>query len=139
MFAIVYRCRREGVRLEPAAIQAESARGELRVQRRGFNNRMAVLLGLDGETYVLPVLDKARLLAMNDRGMLLTGIECYPPRGAKGRAPMYLQTWWCVLRGGPAKTIGDPAESRRLEREQEAREIGNALNRWPTRRGSFSP
>jgi hypothetical protein len=88
------------------------------VQRRGFNNRMAVLLGSNGETYMLPVLDKARLLAMNDRGVLLTGIECYPPRGAKGRGAMYPQTWWCVLRGGPAKTIGDPAEARRLEHER---------------------
>lgn len=70
-------------------------------------------------------------LAMNDRGVL--------PRGAKGRGPMYPQTWWCVLRGGPAKTIGDPAEARALEREIEARRVGDALNRWPTKRGTFTP
>ena len=95
---------------------------------------MAVLLGVDGETYVLPVLDKVRLLAKYDRGVLLSGVECFPPRGAKGSGPMYQQTWWCVLRGGPARTIADPAVARRLEREHEAREIGEAINRRPTRR-----
>ena len=109
------------------------------MQRRGFNNRMAMLLGPDGERYMLPVLDKVRLLAMNDRGVLLSGVECFPPRGAKGRGLMYPQTWWCVLRGGPPRTEGSPAEARALERELEARRVGDALNRWPTRRGTFTP
>ena len=50
---------------------------------------------------MLPVLDKVRLLAMNDRGVLLGGVEYFPPRGAKGNGPMYPQTWWCLLRSGP--------------------------------------
>ena len=78
------------MRLDPAAIRAESVTGDLRVQRRGFNNRMAMLLGPDDEPYMLPVLDKVRLLAMNDRGVLLSGVECFLPRGgAKGSGPRY--------------------------------------------------
>jgi hypothetical protein len=87
MFAIVYRCRREGVRLDRAAIEANPVRGELRAQRRGFNNRMAVLLKADGEHYALPVLDKVKLLKLNDRGVLLRGIEMHSPRGAIGIGP----------------------------------------------------
>ena len=48
--------------------------------------RIAVQLDADGERYLLPVLDKVRQLAVNDRGMLLTGIEIYPPRGSKATA-----------------------------------------------------
>ncbi|MDM0110037.1 hypothetical protein QTH97_34400 [Variovorax sp. J22R24] len=139
MFAIVYRCRREGVLLDRHAIQASPVRGELRVQQRGFNSRMAVLLKADGEHYALPVLDKVRLLALNETGVLLKGMEVHPPRGAKGNGPMYPQTWWCILRGGPVRTQGSPAEARAMERERQAREFGAALNRWPTRRGTFTP
>src|ERR1700709_2129095 len=98
MQAIVYRCRREGARLDREAIEADPVRGELRVQRKGMK-RIAVLLKADGERYALPVLDKVRLLALNDRGVLLTGVEVHPPRGSKGNGPSYPQTWWCVLRG----------------------------------------
>ncbi|MGJ7508354.1 hypothetical protein [Variovorax sp. GT1P44] len=139
MFAIVYRCRREGIRLDRPAIEANPVRGDLRVQPRGFNNRMAVLLKADGEQYALPVLDKVKLLGLNETGVLLTGIEVHPPRGAKGNGPMYLQTWWCVLRGGPVRTEASPAEARAQERERQAREVGEALNRWPARRGRFTP
>ena len=103
VFAIVYRCRREGQLLDREAIAADPARGELRVQRKGMK-RVAVLLGADGERYVLPLLDKVRLLALNERGVLLAGIEVFPPRGSKGTGPMYPQTWWCVLKGGPERT-----------------------------------
>jgi hypothetical protein len=43
-----------------------------------------VLLGPDGARYVVPLLDKVRLLAPNDQGVLLTGNEIIPPRGSKG-------------------------------------------------------
>ena len=108
MFAIVYRCRREGALLSREAIQAHPVPGELRVQRRGMK-RIAVLLQADGERYALPVLDKIKLLALNDRGVLLSGIEVHPPRGTKGNGPIYPQTWWCVLRDADMPTQGAPA------------------------------
>lgn len=134
VFAIVYRCRREGQQLHRDDIEAEPAHGELQVHRKGMK-RVAVLLARDRESYVIPLLDKVKLLAINERGVLLTGIEIYPTRGAKGTGPMFPQTWWCELspKGRPA--AADPAESRRRERERQARDIGSALVRRPTRRG----
>ena len=133
MFAIVYRCRREGQLLHRDDIEAEPVHGELQVYRKGMK-RVAVLLGRDGESYVIPLLDKVKLLAINERGMLLTGIEVYPTRGAKGTGPMFAQTWWCDLSPKGRPTIADPAEARRRERERQARDVGTSLLRRPARR-----
>lgn len=138
MFAIVFRCRREGQLLHRDDIEAEPAHGELQVIRKGMK-RVAVLLDVDRETYVVPLLDKVKLLAINDRGILLTGIEVYPARGAKGTGPMYRQTWWCETSPRGRTSIANPAEARRRERERQAREVGNALLRRPTRRGKYNP
>ncbi|GAA4337925.1 hypothetical protein GCM10023165_16300 [Variovorax defluvii] len=124
--------------MPPESIHADFARGELQVYRKGMK-RVAVLLAPDGETYVLPLLDKVKLLAMNECGVLLTGTEIYPARGAKGTGPMYRQTWWCELNPKTYTTIADPAQARRRERERQAREIGASLLRRPTRRGRFEP
>ena len=126
MFAIVYRCRREGLLLDRQSIQADPARGELRVQRKGMK-RIAVLLGADGAQYVVPLLDKVRLLVLNDQGVLLSGYELHPPRGIKGNGPIYPQTWWCVMRGLPARSEVSPTEARARVREQKAQEIGRTM------------
>ena len=76
---------------------AQRVHGELQVYRKGMK-RVAVLLAADGETYVVPLLDKVRLLALDERGLLLTGTEVYQPRGGKGTGPMFRQTWWCELK-----------------------------------------
>lgn len=96
MLATVYRCRRQGLPLHPDEIELAPVRGELRVYRKGMK-RVAVLLGPDGERYLLPLLDKAKLLELDHRGLLITGVELYPARGAKGNGPMFPQTWWCEL------------------------------------------
>ena len=127
MHAIVYRCSREGRLLDRAAIQAAPVRGELRVSRKGMK-RVAVLLKDDGESYALPVLDKIKLLAINDHGVLLSGLECFPARGVKGSGPVYAQTWWFVLRGGLAVTEGSPAEARAPQRQRGAEQIGASFN-----------
>lgn len=137
MFAIVYRCRREGQLLDAEAVKASPARGELRVQRRGMK-RIAVLLEPDGEHYVIPVLDKARLLAIDGRGLLLTGVEILPPRGSKGNGTMYRQTWWCVYRQAPANLVS-PAEARGLERQRQAEAVGKSLASHYSKRGKFNP
>lgn len=133
VFAIVYRCRREGLLSDREAIRADPARGELRVQRKGMK-RIAVLLGPDEERYLLPVLDKVKLLAVNDRGILLAGIEVHPPRGSKGNGPIYPQTWWCMLQGGPMRVEASPAESRARERARQTEAIGASMARHDTRR-----
>ena len=138
VFATVYRCRREGQPLHRDDIEAEPAHGELQVFRKGMK-RVAVLLAPDRESYVVPLLDKVRLLAINERGLLLTGIEIYLTRGAKGTGPMFPQTWWCELASKPRTSIADPAAARQRERERQAREIGKTLLRRPTRRGKYEP
>lgn len=47
---------------------------------------------------MLPVLTKIRVLELNDRSLLLSGYEVYPPRGAKSNGPAFPQTWWRMLR-----------------------------------------
>ena len=65
-------------------VQAHPVAGELVVHRRGFNRRIAKLLAKDGETYLIPVMDKVRLLTINDRGVLLGGYEMHPAEGLQG-------------------------------------------------------
>lgn len=96
MQAVVHRCRSQGVALEREEIARNYVQGELVVRRRGYG-RIAQLLAADGERYLLPVLDKARILAIDHRGILLGGLEVFPPRGSKGAGTRFPQTWWCVL------------------------------------------
>ena len=58
----------------------------------------ASLLAADGERYVVPVLDHARVVRINSDGILITGMEVIP-RGAgmkNIKADYYPQTWWCI-------------------------------------------
>jgi hypothetical protein len=88
---------------------------------------------------VISLLGKVKLLALNERGVLLTGIEIYPTHGGKGAGPMFLQTWWCDLTPKARPTIADPAEARRRDRERQAREVGSSLLRRPARRRRHEP
>ena len=80
------------------------------MHRRGFNRSIAKLLAKDGETYLIPVLDKVRLLTINDRGVLLSGYEMHPPSGSKGSGGVYPQTWWCVTSHVSARGQLSPAD-----------------------------
>lgn len=115
-------------------VKAEPTPGNLRVLRHGFNSRNAVLLGPDGERYLLPILTKIKLLTLDDRGLLLTGIEIYPPRGSKGSGPMFKQTWWCVLRDPPVPQPAPLADPFALQRLREAAEIGRTKSTLDRRR-----
>ncbi|MDM0058901.1 hypothetical protein [Variovorax fucosicus] len=134
MYAIVYRCRRQGVLVEQAMVKADPASGELRIRRHGFNSRIAVLLGPDGERYKLPVLTKIRVLELNDRGLLLSGYEVYPPRGTKGSGTVFPQTWWCLLREMPDFAPASVERARALVRSREASEIGRTMAAHDRRR-----
>jgi len=94
--AEIHCCKRsELLQSEPLAPSADDRPATC---SHAFNSRIAVLLGPDGERYQLPVLTKIRVLELNERGRLLSGYEVYPPRGAKGKGPVFPQKWWCVLR-----------------------------------------
>ena len=141
MFAHVYRCRHQGVLMDRQAIQAHPKSGELVVHQRGFNTRIAKLLAPDGETYLLPVLDKVKLLAVNDRGVLLSGLEVHPPKGLKGSGPIYQQTWWCVthevVQPAPEVLVNrpDPLEAARArELRREGDEVGRTMSMHSGRR-----
>ena len=138
MFATVYRCRHEGALMDRLEVQTHPVAGELVVHRRGFNRRIAKLLAKDGETYLIPVLDKVRLLTINERGVLLSGYEMHPPRGSKGSGAVYPQTWWCVTSHVPGRGQLSPADSRAMERaralRRESEEIGRTMSAHSGRR-----
>ncbi|RZI69716.1 MAG: hypothetical protein EOP80_17700 [Variovorax sp.] len=115
-------------------VKADPARGDLRIRRHGFNQRIAMLLGPDGERYLLPVLTKIRVLEMNDRGLLISGYEVYPPRGTKGSGPVFLQTWWCLLREGPEVAPASVARAQAMARSRAAAEIGRTMTMHDRRR-----
>lgn len=50
--------------------------------------------------YAIPVMDQARILKVNDRGLLVTGMEIFPTtRGIKNvKSDDFPQTWWCEFR-----------------------------------------
>lgn len=130
VFAIVYRCRFHGERLDAAAIRANPLQGDLIVHRRGMG-RIAKLVAEDGETYLTPILDKVRLLDLNERGLLIAGRERYPGRNDKRDGPTYPQAWWCVPTRRPV-----PTPDMRPQQLREATEIGRTMvNHYSRRRG----
>ncbi|MDM0042171.1 hypothetical protein QTI05_24245 [Variovorax sp. J22R193] len=104
MLVDVYRVRYRGVKQERERIRKDKHRGELSYLTRLWDPRpgrsvmKAVLLGADGERYVLPVLDHARVVEVRGEGLLITGMEVIPTsRGIKNiKSDRYPQTWWCV-------------------------------------------
>lgn len=127
--------------MDRQAIQTHPKAGELVVHRRGFNTRIAKLLAPDGETYLIPVLDKVKLLAVDERGVLISGLEMHPPKGLKGSGPVYQQTWWCVTLQEVPKppevlvVRPDPLEAvRARELRREADEIGRTMSMHSGRR-----
>ncbi len=109
---------------------------------------LAVLLKPDGQTYVIPPLDRARVRKIRG-GILISGLEIIArSHGFKNiKSDDYPQTWYCrpiaITRSGfdtDTDRYGDPAASRRrareleLEESLEARAIGETLTRQSNRR-----
>lgn len=119
-------------------VQAHPVAGELVVHRRGFNRRIAKLMAKDGETYLIPLLDKVQLLTINDRGVLLSGYEMHPPRGSKGSGAVFRQTWWCVTSHVPMTERLSAADARAMERarvlRREGEEVGRTMSAHSGRR-----
>ena len=118
--------------MSEADIRAGGVLGDLRVRRRGMG-RVALLIAEDGESYRLPVLTKVRLLELEPRGLLLSGVEVYPGRNDKRDGPSYPQAWWCMPRPRPA---GNQAARAREEWKgrQKAQEIGRTFSMHRGRR-----
>lgn len=120
-------------------VQAHPVAGELVVHRRGFNRRIAKLLAKDGETYLIPLLDKVQLLTINDRGVLLSGYEMHPPRGSRGgggdlQADVVVRDEPCAGEGAtePGRREGDGAGKGAAPRgrggwEDDVRTLGQTL------------
>jgi len=100
----VYQIRWQGQKREREMIRANRSLGDLRLDYRVWDPRptgrimVASLLMPDGETYVLPVLDRARVIKIHRNGLLITGTEVIPRGiGIKNvKADRYPQTWWCI-------------------------------------------
>ena len=103
MRCAVYRLRRLGHKLEIEAVKGGLVHGELVFTKRlhdprpGRSVMVAMLLAPDGESYVIPVLDQARVLRIRGHGFLIAGVEVHPRRRAMKniQADRYRQTWWC--------------------------------------------
>lgn len=104
MFCAVYRTRHLGERRDREAIRRDRNIGNLMYGVRVYDAKpawrvmMAQLIGDDGERYVVPMLDHARLLRIRGDGFLLGGQEVVPTsRGRKNiKTVRYPQAWWCV-------------------------------------------
>ncbi|WP_143694855.1 hypothetical protein [Variovorax sp. JS1663] len=72
-------------------------RERLHDPRPGRSIWLAVLLRPDGDTYVIPPLDRARIRRVKD-GVLISGLEVVARRRAMKniKSDRYPQTWWCV-------------------------------------------
>lgn len=154
-FHEVFRTRHEGAKLETVeAIKNTCRRGELIYTERVWDPRpgrsimIAMLMQPNGETYVIPPLDRARVRKIRG-GTLISGVEVIARgRGSKNiKSDDYPQTWWCrpimVTRSGfedDPDPFGDPTAARRRARELEleeslhARAIGDTLTRQSNRR-----
>lgn len=160
VFYEVFRTRYEGAKLPSAEAVKHTRRvGDLTYMERIFDPRpgrsifLASLLQPDGETYVIPPLDRARLRRIKG-GILISGIEVIA-RGIgmkRIKSDDYPQTWFCrpiaIPRGGfddDEDRFGNPAEARRLARERElqdtlaARAIGETMTKRSDRRIPHNP
>ncbi|NVM87652.1 hypothetical protein FHT32_001291 [Variovorax sp. SG517] len=160
VFYEVFRTRYEGEKLPNVEAVKHTRRvGDLTYMERIFDPRpgrsifLASLLQPDGETYVIPPLDRARLRRIKG-GILISGMEVIT-RGIgmkRIKSDDYPQTWFCrpiaIPRGGfddDEDRFGNPAEARRLAREREleeslaARKIGETMTKRADRRVPHNP
>lgn len=95
----VYCLYEKGFRLDRASVlRSTPAVGELALIDRPDLPRQGVLIAqlMRGDkSYLLPVLDGAKVVRMTRRGLLIEGKEIIPPKGAKGYDTRYSQAWWC--------------------------------------------
>lgn len=76
-------------------VQARGVQGHLRLYRRGMRH-CAVILGPDGIDYLLPAMDRARVVRIEHAGIMISGTEVHPGHSIKRDGPSYPQSWWCL-------------------------------------------
>ncbi|MNV70656.1 hypothetical protein D3C71_1636350 [compost metagenome] len=142
MFCEVFRYRFEGQELPTKeAVKLTRRVGELLYVERihdprpGRSLMLAMLLSDDNEKYIIPALDRARMLEVRD-GFFIEGMEVHPRgRGSKNiKSDDYPQRWFC--RPAPRPGAADP-KGARVEAHRHAQSIATALQRWPGRRSEF--
>lgn len=146
----MYRIRRAGEKLHPDDVRLVRVTGDLRFGYRMLRGQLKImkaqLLAEDGATYVIPVLDRARLVKIEGNGILLTGIEIIPiTKGIKNiKSVDYPQSWYCI----PAhldRPLGEPLspargrafsrrEQEQAEERRRAEKIGASMNNMYARR-----
>lgn len=107
----VYRLRERGKRLPGDQVKERGpVLGELVYRPRLYRTTimLASLVADDMETYLIPPMDQAVLLQVNERGMLIGGTEVITRRMThKARSDSFRQAWWVVPVSVAAP--GDPA------------------------------
>ncbi len=95
----VFRLYDKGVQLERERVLSGAfVTGELAIRDRPDMPRQGVLIAQlmkQDDSYVIPVLTGAQVVRITRRGLLISGREVIPPRGAKGYDARYEQAWWC--------------------------------------------
>lgn len=154
----VFRTRFEGCKLpSKEAVKHTRVIGDLVYTERvpgpqpGRGIWAAMLLRDDGESYIIPVLDRAQIRKIRG-GILISGTEVIPRGRSMKNIPSdrYPQTWWCrpvalTNSGFAPEDMETPAEVRRKAKEHElddtaeARRVAAALTRRPTRRVAYDP
>ena len=95
MLCKVYRLRSKGQKLPADALVAQA--GQLRVHISPIPPNLLVVALMDGRDFPIINLEDARLVKINQRGMLFAGIEHqFEGRSANLYSAHYRQTWWCV-------------------------------------------
>lgn len=154
MYCEVFRTRWQGEKLGDAERVKHTRKvGELVFTERLWDPRpgrtvwVAMLLRPDGETYVIPVLDEARVRKIKT-GFLISGREVVPRGiGMKNiKSDEYPQTWWCVPTRQNNVSFDDLDPEDRVDpakvqsaAELEGQRVGALLQRRPTRRGRYDP
>jgi hypothetical protein len=97
--------------------------------RPGRSLMIAMLLAEDGESYVIPLLNRAYMLKV-DGGCFIEGTEINPRgRALKNiKADIYPQRWFCrpILQPDP--------NAAQVEALRQGELVAKALQRWPARR-----
>jgi hypothetical protein len=144
VYCEVFRYRFEGQELSTKeAVKLTRRTGELIYIPRLYDPRpgrslmIAMLLADDRDSYVIPMLNKACMLEIRG-GLVIEGSEINPRgRGMKNiKADVYPQRWFCRPISRPAAA---DAKAARVEALRHGEMIAKAVQRWPSRRGSFSP
>jgi hypothetical protein len=113
VIAVVYRMLEGGHRLERGqALRQEPARGELALRARltnrgpGWDVYLAMLM-TPSYGYVIPPLDRAKLVAIRGRWLQISGLEIHPhKRNHKSLSvSRYEQEWWCRVEGAVAQDM----------------------------------